>query len=71
MVKGWFRHIGGGCAVSKKVRFPCDDTYVSGKKAIDVISTKEAHFRMPDKVVNASVLKRKKGVKSVRVYDWK
>ena len=71
MAKRCFRHTGGGCVMGKNVKYPCDDEYIGGKKAIEVISTKEAHFNMPDKVCNASVLKRKKGVKSVRTYDWR
>lgn len=65
--KGKYKHTGGGCLVGSKKPYPCDDTYESKKKIVNVITTKAAHFSMPDSISSPSQLGKMKGVKSVKV----
>jgi hypothetical protein len=66
----YYRHIQGGCIIRGK-RYPCDDTYISLDKVIEVTCTHDAHFSMPKTVRYPSQLRRKKGVKSVKVIAMK
>ena len=47
-----WKHVGGGCSVTGKMKHPCDDIYVNQKtkEEVTVYSTTEAHFKMPSSV---------------------
>jgi len=67
-----FHHVSGGCVVRSGCdNYPCDDTYESSKQVLVVISTREAHYKMPDEVDNALQMRKLRGVKSVKVHDKK
>ncbi|HWY11940.1 MAG TPA: hypothetical protein VN026_11475 [Bacteroidia bacterium] len=58
--KDW-KHVGGGCWLGDKTKYPCDDMYehVKTKKTFTVFSTKEEHFNMPSSVSSINdLLKR-------------
>lgn len=69
--KRGYERTGGGCLIHTPKKHPCDDVFEGKDKVIVVISTKNAHFTMPDRIRSPSQIKRKKGVKSVKVINKK
>ena len=63
--KSNYVHIGGGCMLGIKAKYPCDDSYMNKqtRKVITVSTTKEAHFDMPKSVSGLVELLKIKGVK--------
>ncbi len=63
-----WKNIGGGCGVTCRANFPCDDQYEddeSGER-VTVYTTMEAHFEMPREVDTLEELRGREGVKQ----DW-
>ena len=48
MYNEWMK-IGGGCRITSKITYPCDDQFEHRKTGEKVIvrSTRERHFKMP------------------------
>ena len=59
-----WEHVGGGCMLGDSGKYSCDDIYENAKtkKEIVVLSTKEAHLKMPKVVSGLSELLKIKGV---------
>jgi hypothetical protein len=55
--KNW-KHLGGGCWVKGKEKYPCDDTYenIKTKERVTIYSTIDAHFEMPRETSSISEL---------------
>jgi hypothetical protein len=60
-----WKHIGGGCMLMGNSKFPADDSYENIKtvEVITLVSTREAHLKMPARAKSIAELLKIKGVK--------
>lgn len=59
-----WKNIGGGCGVSCRGNYPCDDMYQNEETGERVVlySTMEAHFALPATVDDPETLRQRDGV---------